>query len=231
MSKPVMMVDKDGTIFYNKGTIDGFEKAFQGFAKPEDVRYFINHTGGYHARKQIEMIFLSQDKNLTLDEIIENEKQYQYQIVALEHDPRVQNVEGNLWEFLANEPVIVYEDARLAIPRFADRYTLVLSTGYRESIAQRQLQKAGFAKHFDMVLGDPKDATHVEKVLQKYGRVDAYVGDGRGDMIIARTVSMKRFGIDRKGNAQELRDAGADEVFNDLIELECYLSSSAAQGR
>ena len=209
----IIILDKDGTVLDTmNATLEGFVKTMRPYSTREQVIEIIKRTNGKST-----------------------DEQYASMLNRPQDDPLVLGLVGDLWEILKEIKPEPFEDALEVVPRLAnDGYTLVMSTGYRQDIAEAQLKMVGLGKYFDLILGhNPpviKGKPHMEAIRKHYElsveemKEVVIVGDGPGDMQMGQGYTPRLYGIDRLGNSQELVEAGAIEIFPDLREFYNHFS-------
>jgi phosphoglycolate phosphatase len=109
-------------------------------------------------------------------------------------------------------------------------YVLAISSGSSPDNVAAKLRHASIDGYFSVILGSDyehgvllKGAEHFEQIKKRLGVADAYfientlaVGDGPHDMEIARDAGLRAVGIARNHNERELRQAGANNLIDDL---------------
>lgn len=150
------------------------------------------------------------------------------------HDKPTDKVQENLRDFfdLVNQrefPLI--EGAREAIEDVHKKgFKLFISTGSETPKTKERLEKTGLLKYFTLVFGSSeidKGPEHIELFakhsrisLEDFARKSFFLGDGPGDMKLAKSCKMRALGVAHTFQPQYLLDAGADMVFSKIKEIE-----------
>lgn len=109
-------------------------------------------------------------------------------------------------------------------------YRLFVSTGSQTARTKERLKAAGLLDCFELVYGSSeleKGPAHIEDFARRSGvsfgdftRRAFFLGDGPGDMKLAKTCAMKAVGVAHTFDRQCLLDAGADIVLGKIREAE-----------
>lgn len=150
------------------------------------------------------------------------------------HDKPTDKVQENLRDFfdLVNQrdfPLI--EGAKEAIEDVHRKgFTLFISTGSETPKTKERLEKAGLLKYFTLVFGSSeieKGPEHIERFAahshlsrEEFAQRSFFLGDGPGDMKLAKHCKMRALGVAHTFQPQYLIDAGADMVFSKIKEIE-----------
>lgn len=112
---------------------------------------------------------------------------------------------------------------------YARNLVMFVSTGSRQSIAEKKLRQNNLKDYFSLVLGSdriPKSQKHIEefrKLLNiesdEFARNAFFVGDGPTDMKIAKECGIFAIGITNTLDAETLKRTGANITIKNLKEL------------
>jgi phosphoglycolate phosphatase-like HAD superfamily hydrolase len=133
-------------------------------------------------------------------------------------------------------PTVPYPDADAVLRELAARgSTLLLSTGSSPARAHRVLEQHGWVA-FEVVLGSDaacaKGHGHYERIAEQadggWVRDAVTIGDSPADMRLGAEQGVPvRIGIDRDGDAQSLRAAGATHVVRTLTDILPIITDAA----
>ncbi|MFA7169250.1 MAG: HAD hydrolase-like protein [Candidatus Paceibacterota bacterium] len=123
------------------------------------------------------------------------------------------------------------EGAKEAIEKiYAKGFELFISTGSQTKKTKERLEKKGLLKYFSVVYGCSeieKGPEHIENFakfsnmpLEVFSKNSFFLGDGPGDIKLAKTCKMKAVGVAHTFDREYLFRAGADIVFDKISELE-----------
>ena len=125
----------------------------------------------------------------------------------------------------------VIEGAREAIEKVYNKgFELFISSGSGTEKVKERLEKSGLLKYFSVVYGSSeidKGPAHIED-FAKFAKVSLgdfavnsfLLGDGPGDMKLAKICKMKAVGVAHTFTSEYLIEAGADVVFEKIREVE-----------
>lgn len=125
----------------------------------------------------------------------------------------------------------VIEGAREAIEKVYNKgFELFISSGSETKKVKERLEKSGLLKYFSVVYGSSeidKGPEHIED-FAKFAKVPLgdfavnsfLLGDGPGDMRLAKICKMKAVGVAHTFTSEYLIEAGADVVFEKIKEVE-----------
>lgn len=123
------------------------------------------------------------------------------------------------------------EGAKEAIENIHGKgFELFISTGSQTEKTKERLEKNGILKYFSLVYGSSeieKGPEHIENFakschlsLGEFARRSFFLGDGPGDMKLAKLCRMKAVGVAHTFDSAYLLEAGADVVFEKIREVE-----------
>ena len=144
----------------------------------------------------------------------------------------VDRVKQNLKEFFdivnAREFPLI-EGAKDAIEKiYSKGVELFISTGSETEKTKERLEKYGLLKYFSVVYGSSeveKGPEHIESfakfshaAFEEFTRNSFFIGDGPGDIKLAKSCRMKAVGVAHTFDKEYLLKAGADIVFEKIGE-------------
>lgn len=135
-----------------------------------------------------------------------------------------------LEERLIRQPPLLYPGVRRLLERLHGGWKLGVITGNIEATARAKLRCAGIDHYFNaggFGCGHADRAEIARQALQRarFPKHAALVGDTPSDIDAARANGMTAIAVATGGfTAQELQDAGADFVLNDLTDTERVLA-------
>lgn len=150
------------------------------------------------------------------------------------HNKPTDKVQENLQDFFAvvnSHDFPIIEGAREAIEKVYNKgFKLFVSTGSETLKTKERLERLGLLKYFSLVYGSSeidKGPAHIEdfakfaKVSLEDFAVNSFLlGDGPGDMKLAKICKMKAVGVAHTFTSEYLIEAGADVVFEKIREVE-----------
>lgn len=150
------------------------------------------------------------------------------------HGKPTDRVEENLrdfFDYVNSREFPLIEGAREAIENtFEKGFTLFISTGSETKKTQERLEKAGLLKFFSLVFGSSEIdkgpqhimsfARHSNVSLEDFAKRAFMLGDGPGDMKLAKACDMRAVGVAHTFQPQHLFDAGADMVLAKIKDME-----------
>jgi phosphoglycolate phosphatase len=136
---------------------------------------------------------------------------------------RVEEHVNAFFELVDRQDFPLIEGAPEAIRKIYDRgFELFISTGSQTGKTKERLEKAGLLNYFSLVYGSSeieKGPGHIvdfarfaSMPLADFGRRSFFLGDGPGDMKLAKSCHMKAVGVAHTFEPQYLLQAGADIV-------------------
>lgn len=150
------------------------------------------------------------------------------------HNKPTNKVRDNLQDFFdivnaRDFPLI--EGAREAIEDvYRKGFKLFVSTGSETKKTKERLEKLNLLKYFSVVYGSSeieKGPEHIEDFakasqvsLEDFAKNSFMLGDGPGDIKLAKTCKMKALGVAHTFSSDYLMQAGADRVFEKIREVE-----------
>ncbi len=153
--------------------------------------------------------------------------------------PRVQSAFTDVVQRL---PAAVFPEVPGVLAELKEAgYVLVVSSTTPAEAIDRRLAAAGLTSSIDLALGlnVPAGITkeeHPRLAAERLGltaaelaRWGTFVGDQPGDMVLARRQGMLAIGRSTAGNAEQLTQAGANHVIEDLTELRALLPPPSPQ--
>jgi phosphoglycolate phosphatase-like HAD superfamily hydrolase len=139
---------------------------------------------------------------------------------------------------LQSLPIVLFPEVEATLASLKSKgYLLIFSSLTPRPAVEARLEAAGIRAYFEIALGTfpPEGITkadHPRMAREQLGMSDqefalaaVYVGDGEGDMALAKAAGIVAVGRLTDNNEEELRKAGADYVVRDLTELEPLLAS------
>ena len=153
------------------------------------------------------------------------------------HNKSTEKVQKNVQDFfdvvnLCDFPII--EGARETIEdTYRKGYKLFISTGSQTKRTKERLEKLGLLKYFSMVYGSSeidKGPKHIEDFakasqvsLEDFARNSFFLGDGPGDIKLAKFCKMEAVGVAHTFSRTYLIEAGADVVFENIREAKMWI--------
>jgi phosphoglycolate phosphatase len=150
----------------------------------------------------------------------------------MKHGKPVDRIYENLQDFFTvvnayDFPII--EGAREAIESVYNKgFQLFISTGSETGKTKERLDDLGLSHFFTEVYGSSeieKGPIHIENFAKacgvsmgEFGGRAFFLGDGPGDMKLAKSCGMKAIGVAHTFTSEYLRKAGADVVFEKIRE-------------
>lgn len=158
----------------------------------------------------------------------------QFRGFLLKHDRPLDRIRENIADFFAianayDFPII--EGAREAIENVYDKgFRLFISTGSETEKTKERLDNLGLSRFFAEVYGSSeieKSREHIENFAKasevsmgEFTSRAFFLGDGPGDMKLAKSCAMKAVGVAHTFTGEYLRKAGADVVLEKIREVE-----------
>ncbi len=152
----------------------------------------------------------------------------------LMHDKPTDRIYDNLQDFFTvvnayDFPLI--EGAREAIENVYNKgFQLFISTGSETEKTKERLDDLGLSRFFSEVYGSSpvtKGPAHIENFAKvsgvgmgEFASQAFFLGDGPGDMKLAKSCGMKAIGVAHTFTGEYLRSAGADVVLEKIREVE-----------
>lgn len=151
-----------------------------------------------------------------------------------EHHKPTNKVKDNLetfFELVNAKEFPLIEGAKEAIEKVYERgFKLFISTGSQTEKTKERLEKAGLLKYFSVVYGSSeieKGPEHIRDFakfsnisLGDFAKNSFFLGDGPGDIKLAKTCNMKAVGVAYTFKKEYLLEAGADIVFDKIKDVE-----------
>lgn len=136
---------------------------------------------------------------------------------------KVRNNINAFFELVNKRDFPLIDGAREAIEKtYAKGFDLFISTGSQTEKTKERLEKDGLLNYFSLVYGSSeieKGPEHIENFarfsnvsMEHFAKSSFFLGDGPGDMKLAKRCSMKAVGVAHTFDPQHLFDAGADIV-------------------
>lgn len=211
--KRFVVFDADGTLF---DTMPGYRETFSDlvhryFGVDKDIaRSFYFATAGMNLNEQFRGLLKQEGKSFTEADIA---KMYE-----------------EFFEISERLPSSLFDDVRQLLDDLKRKgVEMFITSGTKGYILYRRLKETGLLEYFSASLGSddiPKSVAHIGIFAQIIGvyfddftSQGCIIGDGSGDMKLARKAKMLAIGITRTVNADALRQAGADVIVCSLSEL------------
>lgn len=153
--------------------------------------------------------------------------------LEIHHKP-TDKIKDNLqyfFEVVNSRDFPIIEGAREAIEDvYRKGFKLFISTGSETKKTEERLEKLDLLKYFSIVYGSSeieKGPEHIDDFakasqvsLEYFAKNSFLLGDGPGDMKLAKTCKMKALGVAHTFSSDYLMQAGADRVFEKIKEVE-----------
>ncbi|MFA6436706.1 MAG: HAD family phosphatase [Candidatus Paceibacterota bacterium] len=211
--KRFVVFDADGTLF---NTMPGYRETFSDlvhryFDVDKDVaRRFYFATAGMNLKEQFRGLLRQEGKSFTEADIAERYEEF--------------------FEMSEELPADLFNDVRQLLDDLKrENVKMFITSGTKGRILHRRLRETGLLEYFTMFLGSddiPKGGAHItifaeiiDVSFDDFTSQGCLVGDGSGDMKLARKAKMLAIGITRTVSADALIQAGADIVISSLSEL------------
>lgn len=150
-----------------------------------------------------------------------------------EHNKPTDKVQENIktfFEMVNARDFPMIEGAKEAIEKvYRKGVDLFISTGSQTEKTKERMEKAGILKYFSVVYGSSEIEKGPEHImdfakfsrvpLEEFARRSFFLGDGPGDMKLAKSCRMKAVGVAHTFNREYLYKAGADIVFDRVSEV------------
>jgi phosphoglycolate phosphatase-like HAD superfamily hydrolase len=144
---------------------------------------------------------------------------------------RVQEHVRAFFELVDQQDFPLIEGAEEAIRKvYAKGFELFISTGSQTAKTKERLEKAGLLRYFSLVYGSSeieKGPEHIDDFAryaylsrEDFARRAFFLGDGPGDMKLAKICRMKAIGVAHTFEPAYLLEAGADLVLGKIREAE-----------
>jgi len=157
----------------------------------------------------------------------------QFRYMLENNNKSIENIEKMVEEFFYTVNQVDYywyqgaKDLILDLRR--KNFTLFVTTGSQTEVTKKKLEKAGMAKHFELILGSSeilKGPGHIKRFVQlvglpieEFSKQAFYCGDGPRDMEIAKEFGIYAIGVAQTVSKEKLLEAGADVVVNSIVEV------------
>lgn len=122
----------------------------------------------------------------------------------------------------------------------SQQYRLYLTTGSKTENAQRRMKEMNVDSYFELMAGDEKTVqkgpAHIQRFKEHCGdsffeQRALYLGDGTGDMQLAKKCGITAIGVTATLPAQKLRDAGAVYIISDIAKFIPLLQKMESEKR
>lgn len=143
---------------------------------------------------------------------------------------RIQDNMISFFDLVNSREFPLIEGAKEAIEKVYEKgFSLFISTGSQTAKTKERLEEVGLLKYFSMVYGSSeieKGPEHIADFakfsgvnLEDFAKNSFFIGDGPGDIKIAKSCKMKAIGVAHTFDRAYLIKSGADIVFDKVREV------------